>query len=603
MKKYFTLILALAICANIASAKVVISENFDKFTEGTESSPVAISDFDAVTQQPGWSGISVNQAGGCAFISAGGQISTPSVDLSGNSGNYAITFRAKSDTPGAFYLIMDSNSGFSSGYISSEWEQYTIALSSGSGISGGSNNTLICFSAYCDMLIDDIVVDDSGIGIPQALPASNFTRDGFNVNWLETQNAKSYLINVFTLDYNVSTTVFSRRYIVQDKEVTGTTYRVTEGQYDMPYYYTISAKSGDAVSQPSSVITVAPTADDVKPVVAQEATGASADKFTAHWTTSELATQYYLHTVKHHTATADGIYTITDTDFSEIESTGTIDAPQRELEWLFDGDWMSNMPLLAKGMIGINNQDINLFGQAFLQSPALDLSACGGTVKVSFTAFSRQGLKNAMVRLTDNNSSIGFVDTQEFTVTEDPETYTFTLTQGSKSSYIVITSEEPGRMFIDNLKVSVELPEGASMITPIRTMITPGTSAEVTNLRAEDADRIAYYVRASWAVRHDAGAVRQIPEIFSDPSNVVWVDRGTSSIDETADAASQAKVSATNGGVNVMNPLCATVEIYNTSGQRMIVDNNPDVTAFYTLPPAIYVVKIGNATFKVSVSR
>ena len=183
------------------------------------------------------------------------------------------------------------------------------------------------------------------------------------------------------------------------------------------------------------------------------------------------------------------------------------------------------MPVMAEGIIGLNNQDINFFGQAYLQSPAIDLSNSDGKVTVSFKAFGRKGLTDATVRLANNNGTgINFVDTQNFTVTETQDEYSFTLENGNATSKIVITSTQDGGMlFIDDLKVTIKLPAEKSIILPIRTYNVEGTSAAVDNLGIQADDRVAYYVVGSWAVKHEEGVVRQIPEVLSDASNHVWV--------------------------------------------------------------------------------
>ncbi len=595
MKKLASALAVICTFSQLSEAKIIISENFDKFTQGNESSYIPVSQLDGLTAAPGWTGAEVNQAGGCAYLGVGGSLTTPPVDLSGNNGNYIVKFRAKSSTPGALYFIMDSNMSYSVDYLSDEWKEYSIALSG--GVNGSTVNFL---STYNDLLIDDIVIDDGGIAIPHALAASDFTRESFTANWEEVPNAESYILNVYTLEYDNETTIFSPNHILKNKEVKGTSYVVTEGVFDEPYYYTVASKSGTTVSDPSSIITVSPT--EVSTPQALNATEVSADSFTANWLASDIATKYYVHVLKHHVADHAETYSIIDTDFSEIVSEGTIDKPQRELEYLFDGDWSANMPILANGIIGINNQDINLFGQAFLQSPLLDLSKCGGSVSISFDAFGRKGLSKAMVRMANVGNTISFADTQEFEVTEQSAHQSFTLSGGSVSSYVVITSEEPGMMFIDNLKVTVELPGGASFVMPVRTIESGECQTAVSKLNATDSDVIAYYVVGAWSVRHGEGEVRQIPEVLSDPSDIIRVSRPASISDINSDR-SEAYVSSSPGTITIFNPLCEAVAIYTADGRRLSVGTSMAATSDYCVAAGMYIVTVGKRAFKVSVGR
>ena len=342
--------------------------------------------------------------------------------------------------------------------------------------------------------------------------------------------------------------------------------------------------------------------DAVEPVTALAASDINDNSFTANWTSSPLATQYYLHILKHHQTLQPETYPIIDTDFSDIPTSGTIDKPQKELEMSFDGDWFANMPVLAEGMIGINNQDIDFFGQAYLQSPVIDLSSCEGEITVTFTAFSRKNLENACVKLCNHSPSLSFVDVRDFQVTETPATYSFTLSGGSKASSLLITSEDDGMMFIDDLKVTIDLPANSSIILPVHTIITPDTSLEISRADLPSEDQIAYYVRASWAVSHKDGEVRQIPEVISDPSNYVWVEQNAAVNDIAADT-DQCIVSVSDGAINIVNPNRLPISVYNASGRCISSINSPTSSTTITVTPGLYIVRVGSYAYKSSVGR
>lgn len=100
--KMFTLAIALfSLSAGAVGQGVVFSENFDGFTKGKPNGEPdgadvagALNDY---TQMPGWAGEKVYQAGGAIKMGASGAkgwIETPSIDLSGNGGEFTLEFKS-----------------------------------------------------------------------------------------------------------------------------------------------------------------------------------------------------------------------------------------------------------------------------------------------------------------------------------------------------------------------------------------------------------------------------------------------------------------------------------------------------------------------------
>ena len=597
MKRFLLSILAATFCAFSVDAKVVLTEDFSAFSAGSDTAPDMsnmMSDFTGLTQTPGWSGMYVCQAGGSAYLPAGSNLVTPALDLSAGGGSFVVTFKAKSDSYPAIVLMSDMYMS-AMGYveITSEWKEYSITLNNGS-----PGYQIAIQALYSDFYIDDIVVDDMGVDIPVALPSSNFTKDSFTANWQAVGGAVSYLLDVYTLEYNYETTTFDPVYLFKDKEVEGTSYVVTEGEFDVPYYYEVAAKSGKSVSQKSARVTVFPSADEVAVPVAYDATSIEADKFTAAWSASDIATKYYLSVTKLHTAVTDEVYTFVDTDFSEITD-GTLDAPRKELEYLFNGDWTANMPVMAEGAVGINNQDINFFGAGCLVSPMLNLAAGDGKVNVSFKALARKGMTKGVLALYnyDSDGNVTVADSKEIALTEEWEEHDFVLEGATGvASTVVFTSEEAGMMFIDDLKATVNLAAGSSMVVPVRTYDVAEQATDVTDLNAADGDKLYYYVTASWAVRQQEGVVRQIPEVKSVPSNVVYVELPTGIA--AVGSADGASVSVQGSAITVQNTAQANVAIYAIDG-KVVATASSDVV--YDAPTGVYLVVVGDKLFKVAV--
>lgn len=585
------------------NAKVVLTEDFSLFTAGTDQAPDMTNlmmDLTGMTQTPGWSGMYVCQAGGSAYLPAGANLITPALDLSANNGSFVVRFKAKSDANPAMVLMSDMYmSAMNYVQITSEWQEYSLTLDN------GGPNYMIAFQAmYSDFYIDDIVVDDQGVDIPVALPSSNFTKDSFTANWMEAGGATSYLLDVFTYEYNYETTTFDPVYLFKGKEVTGTSYEVTEGEFDIPYYYNVSAKNGSSVSQPSQRITVFPTNEEVVAPVANEATNVAADKFTASWNASDIATKYYLQVLKIHTAKEQETYTLVDTDFSEFTE-GTMDQPQKEMEYLMEGDWSVNLPLMAEGVLGLNNEDPDFFGCGQLASPVITLNGENRTFSMTFKALSQEGIQKAMVKLytVAENGQMTETVSQEFDLTNEWADYTFELkgTEGT-ACVLALTSNEKGKWFIDDLKATVNLNAEEVLPLPVRTYVSKELTCDVKDLTAGENDKVAYAVTASWAVRQQENVVMQIPEVKSAMSNIVMVDLITGL--NSVDAAAQAKVAVRCQSLVVTNPLMAGVAIYTVDGRQVArTASAPESAIFTVAQPGYYIVVVGKETFKVYVGQ
>lgn len=598
MKKLLLLCTLGASCMFSANAKTVLTENFDFFAAGTDSAPDMnyMLDVTGFTQTDGWSAMYVCQAGGSVYFPAGSNLITPMVDVSANGGNYVVTFKAKSDSYPAMVIVSDQYMS-SMGYceITPEWQEYSITLT------GGSQATQVAFQAlYSDFYLDDLVVSDTGVDIPVATASSNFTRESFTANWEPASGAKTYLLDVYTYVYNHETTVFEPVYILKDKEVEGTSYVVTEGEFDVPYYYEVAGKDGNNVSKKSNRVTVTPLAHEVAAPVANEATNVGPDSFLASWEASDIATKYYLHVAKYHKAAADEVYTFADADFSEFTE-GTLDAPRKEMEYRFEGDWMANVPVMANGCIGINNEDMSLFGQGAIASPLVALGNGNKIITVNFKAIARMGMKKALVQLMSYEADGLIVATENkaFDLSEAEWTdvnCTFTDVDGATAA-IIITSPEAGRMFVDDLKATITLNAGDELVLPVRTYDVADLSHEAAGFAREGDDRVCYYVTASWAVRQQEGVVRQIPEVKSQPSNAVWVDELITGV-ETVEGEKQSSVAVVGKTINVTNPANAKVAVLAMDGKVVSAAN---ATAVTVDAPGVYIVAVGNEIHKVVV--
>jgi len=228
MKKIFTLLLSFCLCGILQAQyspsevlfestgkpetatdtppapsckKVILSEDFSKFTAGTEDAPdtVAISSNDDYFQTPGWRwGGDLCQAGGIALLkkstsfSIPESLSTPEIDL---DGYFEIKMRVKRVSPGKEELEIGWDMPYTgaNGYveISDEWSEVKL---SDIGWSGGLSRISMSAS-NSDILIDWIEVSLTSLSQPQLQAESNLKYDGFTASWNPVVGADEYIIS------------------------------------------------------------------------------------------------------------------------------------------------------------------------------------------------------------------------------------------------------------------------------------------------------------------------------------------------------------------------------------------------------------------------
>ena len=188
----------------------IFSEDFSKFTAGSEDAPDATRLDDPTTAEiddayfntPGWVGLEVYQAGGCAFIDFSseyddtGMLITPLVNT---SGNITIKCRVKSVSAEGdliCYNIIDENSDaldLDYTYITGgEWVDIEFPSSYGE-----ENSYVILFAMYDAIFIDDIEIVNHYIPAPTILPETNVTNSGFTANWSPVDGVDDYYFYLY----------------------------------------------------------------------------------------------------------------------------------------------------------------------------------------------------------------------------------------------------------------------------------------------------------------------------------------------------------------------------------------------------------------------
>lgn len=204
-----------------ASQEVVLDEDFTLLSAGTEEAP----DETPLTTEgnyfldnkwtvtPGWWGLELHQAGGTCFIkryysdyygeTLDGYISTPEMELYGTS---TLTFRARrtgGDGTQLFVTLCDNTEGIKDKTdieITDEWATYTFTSDKATF---NNKNVFQINGRGLDFLIDDIKIErvNNRIAEPTGIGYSNNSASSFNLSWEPVNDATSYLLNLYYLDY------------------------------------------------------------------------------------------------------------------------------------------------------------------------------------------------------------------------------------------------------------------------------------------------------------------------------------------------------------------------------------------------------------------
>ncbi|MFV0467463.1 MAG: hypothetical protein ACK5MK_00905, partial [Dysgonomonas sp.] len=208
-----------------ADAQVVLTEDFSKFTSGSEATPDATDLADAdnnyfiadqYTSTPGWDGFGVFQAGGVCYLGMAdydngdgtttqetGYIDTPVLSLAANS---TIKFRARSASASGdtFAVLWVDADGYYDGadiQLTSTWQDFTVECPDGTD---ATYFQMYSYESPC--YIDDIEVNQvkTGINAPEATYPTNVTTNGFTANWTSVADATSYLLSVYSYSEETS---------------------------------------------------------------------------------------------------------------------------------------------------------------------------------------------------------------------------------------------------------------------------------------------------------------------------------------------------------------------------------------------------------------
>ena len=206
--------------------KTVLSENFDKFSTGTYSTPgnEVTTTLDTYTQTTGWTGSKVYPANGTVKIGTSsvlGYLTTPSIDLSANNGSFNVSLKSMAWSADSTKIKIYLNN---------------VLVKTLSGLTNDANYTLNPFS----------------VNLTGGTSTSKIKFEG-------NQAAKGrFYIDDVVITSGVGTTTTITK-ILTDLDVSNSTsYNVTGLSPDV-YYYTVKAVYSSNTSQESNEIMVSLT--------------------------------------------------------------------------------------------------------------------------------------------------------------------------------------------------------------------------------------------------------------------------------------------------------------------------------------------------------
>lgn len=594
--------------------KVILTEDFNLFAAGSEKEPdrTNIIDSDGIimpdyVQTYGWAGLSVFQAGGCAYLADGYEafISTPLLDLSSDNGNFTMTMRYKTQSnKGRVIIGWASSQGLIKAVqaqATTEWSKIEIP-----GIGGVSQTMIQIYGDGVEMFLDDVRITQNAVEEPKELSspgnltATNITDNSFTANWTEVEGATSYLLNVFCFENN------QRQYLLKDENVNGTSRDVTGLESGKLYFFTLRATDGTDESKETAPQVVKSPSAAVGTPVALPATDITDDGFTANWEKAENAVYYNVYTSSYYTIPESGEITIEDEDFSNITE-GTEESPVYcSIQTKFNGltkypNWEGVTTVMANGKIGLKNYYSLMKVYSTLYTPIYQTtSQTPGAIKISITAkkvncSSKTELGVCVADATSDKQTDW--DLRKFTY--DTQTFDFTFTPGYNAYYAAIgfsDENDPngttGIVYIDKIIIKQTFAKDDVFIRLHSGDIAYNNSIYVSTAFKKETETFSYMV--------DAVTNGEEEFIQSDLSNEIFV--GGESALETVNRDNGCRIHADGESLNISCSVPSTVQIYNLQGmliKEVTVNGNSRIL----LDRGLYIVKCNGNTQKILIGR
>ena len=593
---------------------VVLSEDFSRFTSGSEDAPdmstVITNNGNVIpdyTNTGGWYGTDIYQAGGCCFLATGYQssIMTPFIDLSADNGNFNVEFSCRAQSGQAIVNIYSQTMyGYPERRFAScneTWQTITIPFRE----LGGRESTIQIY-ADVPIFIDNIRItqkDNPEISRPAVMDATNVTDTEFTANWIAVNKATSYLLDVFYFSDN------QPQYVLQDYNILDTKLTVKGLQPGRIYYYSVQATDGVHTSAESNIVAAINPVTDMEPPVATEATEVSKDGFRANWTSVENATQYELCVRSEYTIPQSGTFVLADEHFDDI-NVGTIENPiYIHNDYRFDQyteypDWIGLYCFLADGMIGLSSYyQTPEYNMSTIMTPYYKVSTANpGKIKINLSAMAvdcSPGTRLQVI-LYDVDPVTEYITANSVQYVEINEEMTsYELELGESNYYtIYISFMEPegeqgvfDMVFVDDIKITQEMEAGTVLTRTYNHYITYNNGIYVETPDSPQEENFSYSV-----VSINNGVLFYY---YSDWSNTIYVDTNTGI--GNAVTADGTTITATAGQINISTAEACTVSVFDMSGRTVRQLGTVEGSTSFPIEPGAYIVKCGETVRKVLV--
>lgn len=604
MKKVLTTLFTLALAGMSSLAAVaaepeitVIAEaDFTTVTAGSPEAPVAFPSYGEGsfgTLFPKWTQSSTMQAGGQILIKDGGNVATPSSNMSANGGTVRITAQVKA---------MDSYGGMVSckvGYSSTstvllpdqEWHSIEVIMGGGSSYSKVTVSPMLSASG---LLVRNIKVDQSPafIAAPTVYQPTQADGTSFTAKWKTVTGATGYFLDVYT-----KTASGEKEYLAgyENKTVTGTSCNVTGLNPDKTYYYCMRVTNGIGTSSDSEEIRVVKILTSLDAPTGLNGNG---DKtwLALGWNSVENAQAYVVDITRVETLTSARDVDVLNEQFSKATS-GTLE----NIEFVMYADRYTSAPGWDGAELGTAKGIMVLTPTtgypSWLSTPAIDLSHNEGAFTVRLNmAEGRWGTMytGGNVEVMVLNAAGDTVQTKSVTIdSQDFKEYTVAMTGGSNGGKVVIRYAGDKKIFIDSMAISQFCQAGTEVRSLVKTDQTENCSYRYT---FEENTSVTYSV----TVQAAAETVKSgdITWIYSSPSAPLTINPNHKGVD--AMTSDEMSVRVCDGHITVTAPAPAIVTVYTLTGTCLLSGQvNAGTTVLPVDAKGVILVKAGAKVYKV----
>ena len=578
---------AMGATAQDDNVTVVLDENFDAFTEGSEDAP-ATTDISSYSSGKlsknltGWSGSKVYEAGEKLQIAAGGNLQTAylSKAVRGQAAKITLRLRAAADYGEAVTI----SSGYSTTIkqiVLTDNKWHDVVVYTGV-ITTSTKLKLTCM--FEGFLIDLFKVETSPSMVVVPAPELPSQADGvsFTAKWKHESSTADYLLDVYSKATNGD-----KEYVLHDEVVKPSSAyavsvqkKVTGLDPAKTYYYTVRGrnKAGN-VSDYSEEIRVVKVLDDLDAPKATAATNVTATGFTANWEAVPDAIRYAVTLTTTETLKAATRVKVLSEDFAKVTQ-GTLESiefgrSQEELDaYTHNPGWYGVAHGFAAGYMVLAPYS----GAATLTTPELDLTSDNGAftlnIKMAEGTYGKyySGGKATVSLYNDDPNMENFkgspVESKTIELTKsDFDTYTVSFSKGVVASYVQISYESADgrKLFIDEMSIEQNKKAGEKVTEVLSVNETTATHYDFAVAAPKDNVVYAYYVNAIGETVDNG----ELVEFYSNVSNVVEVPHATTDGIDGVAAGQAVRVSAQGGVITVEQPTAGCIGVYDLAGRQI----------------------------------